>query len=93
MIGVSGGIVDNKFDFFVAKLMSGQTQFSAVTGQPEFKGLQLAELLQFAIHNRDSIQFSGDSKSILASDDRISSELMQKLVAAGFTVEPLKVAR
>ena len=85
--------MDNKFDFFVTRLLSGQTQFSAVTGPPEFKGSQLVELLQFAIHNRDSIQFSGDSKSILASDDRISSELKQKLVAAGFTVEPLKVAR
>lgn len=93
MIGVSGGNVDNKFDFFVAKLLNGQTQFSAVTGETEFKGLQLVELLQFAIHNRDSIEFSGDSKTILASDDRISSELKQKLVAAGFTVEPLKVAR
>ena len=93
MIDVSGGKVDNKYDFIVAKLLNGQTQFSAVTGQPEFKGLQLLELLQFSIHNRDSIQFSSDSKTILASDNRIASQLKEKLAAVGFIVEPLKVAR
>jgi uncharacterized protein YneR len=81
---------NNKFDFFYSKLMNGQSRFSAASAKeaPEFKGVELIDLLQFVVHWRDVIQFS--DKDILVEDDQKAKELKVKLVAAGFNVEPLK---
>jgi len=80
----------NKFDFFYSKMLSGPTRFSAVAGSDEFKGAQLLELLGYVIHWRDVIEIS--DKDMLVNDDKIASEIKQKLAAAGFTVEPLKMS-
>lgn len=81
---------NNKFDFIYSKLMSGPVRFSAVTGPEEFKGAQLLELLRYAIHWRDLIEINGND--MLVNDEKVASEIKQRLIAAGFTAEPLKVA-
>ena len=83
--------MSNKFDFFFSKMANGQSRFSAVGSlqTPEFKGAQLVDLLQFVIHWRDLIEISG--KDLLVNDDAKAAELKQKLIAAGFTIEPLKI--
>jgi hypothetical protein len=80
---------DNKFDFSFAKLISGQSQFLAASSPnaPEFKAVQLLDLLQFVVHWRDLIQIN--EKSLLIEDDQKAAELKQKLIAAGFNVQPI----
>lgn len=85
----------NKFDFIYSKLLNGEWQFNAVAEKDkevsEFKAVELIALLQFVVHWRDLIQFSDNT--IMVEDDGKAKELKDKLIAAGFNVEPLKFAK
>jgi hypothetical protein len=84
--------MSEKIDFSFAKLANGQSQFLAVhsPNAPEFKAVQLLDLLQFIVHWRDLLHFS--DTSLLVDDDEKAVEVKKKLIAAGFHVEPLKFA-
>ena len=86
--------MDNRFDFIVSKLISGDTCFDAVSGakDDEVKPIELVDLLQFVVHYRDSIKFSGNNR-ILVSGDDLPSKMNEKLAACGFHLEPLKFAK
>lgn len=85
----------NKFDFIYSKLLNGQWQFNAVSAKEkevsEFKAVELIDLLQFVVNWRDLIQLSDNT--IMVEDEQKARELKEKLIAAGFNVEPLKFAK
>src|SRR5258708_2028158 len=71
----------------IHRLKPNAPAFDAVGGDPECKAVPLVDLIQFVIHSRDLIQFSGNNK-VLVSDSDTASKFQEKLVAAGFQVEP-----